>query len=102
MLDNEIWETPGKMVLATLLSRSLLSTSRLPFSGGIMTSKLKPEVRRIGREQFPRWVIIDDATKVRTEQRFWNGRGWEKGLRNAMLFAHRSVVLAELARAKGE
>ena len=77
---------------------------RTPISafGGIMTSKVKPEVRRVGPEQFPRWVIIDDGTQLPNQRRFWNGTGWVVGLRNAMLFARKEVVLAELERAKGD
>jgi hypothetical protein len=67
-----------------------------------MTSKVKPEVRRVGRKQFPRWVIIDDRTKVRTQRRFWNGAEWVAALRNAALYAHRDLVLKELERAKSE
>jgi hypothetical protein len=67
-----------------------------------MNSKVKPEVRRVGPDKFPRWVIIDDGTKVPTQRRFWNGTGWVEGLRNAMFFAHKNMVRAELERAKGE
>ena len=67
-----------------------------------MNSKVRPEARRVGSKQFPRWVIIDDATKVRSERRFWNGAKWVEGLRSAMLFAHKNAVLEELKRAKGE
>ena len=67
-----------------------------------MTSKVKPEIRRIGSEQFPRWVILDGSARLPTHLRFWNGEGWVEGLRNAMLFAHKNVVLRELKRAKGE
>jgi hypothetical protein len=67
-----------------------------------MTSKVRPEVRRVGPKQFPRWVIIDDGTKVPSQRKFWNGEGWVEGLRNATLFAHKSAVLTELNRAKGE
>ena len=67
-----------------------------------MTSKVKPEVRTVGSKQFPRWVIIDDGTKVPTQRRFWNGTGWVIGLRNAALYAHKHLVLKELERAKGE
>jgi len=67
-----------------------------------MTSKVKPEVRRVGPKQFLRWVIIDDGTKVPSQRRFWNGMEWVEGLRNAMLFAHKNMVRAELERAKSE
>jgi len=67
-----------------------------------MTSKVRPEIRRVGSKQFPRWVIIDDGTKVPSERRLWNGTAWVEGLRNAMLFAHKNALLEELERAKGE
>ena len=67
-----------------------------------MTSKVKPEVRRVGPKQFPRWVIIDDGTKVRTRRRFWNRTEWVEGLRNAALYAHKHLVLKELERARSE
>ena len=67
-----------------------------------MTSKVKPEVRRVGPKQFPRWVIIDDGTKVPSQRRFWNGMEWVEGLRNAMLFAHKHLVLKELERARSD
>lgn len=67
-----------------------------------MTSKVKPEVRRLGPEEFPRWVIIDDSTKVPPQRRFWNGAEWVAGLRNAALYAHKDLVLKELERAKEE
>jgi len=72
------------------------------FMEGTMTSRVKPEVRRVGSKQFPRWVIIDDATKVPGRQRFWNGATWVEGLRNATLFAHKRAVLEELERARQE
>jgi hypothetical protein len=67
-----------------------------------MTSKVKPEVRRVGPTQSPRWVIIDDGTKVPTQRRFWNGTGWVEGLRNAALYAHKHLILKELERAKSD
>lgn len=67
-----------------------------------MTSKVRPEIRRIGSKQFPRWVIIDGGSNVPNHRRFWNGEGWVEGLRNAILFAHKDLVLAERKRAKGE
>lgn len=72
------------------------------FMEGTVTSKVRPEARRVGSKQFPRWVIIDDAAKVPSQRKFWNGEGWVEGLRNAMLFAHKHAVLEELERAKGE
>ena len=65
-----------------------------------MTSKVRPEVRRIGSKQFVRWVIIDDGKKRPSQRRFWNGRDWMEGLRNAMLFAHKDAVLKELEAIK--
>jgi hypothetical protein len=65
-----------------------------------MTSKVKPEIRRIGRKQFPRWIIIDGGSNGPTH--FWNGERWVEGIRNAMLFAQKDVVLMELKKAKGE
>ena len=67
-----------------------------------MTSKVKPAVRRVGPQQFPRWIIIDDGNKVPTQRRFWNGTEWVERLRGAALFAHKNMVRAELRRAKGE
>jgi hypothetical protein len=72
------------------------------FKDGTMTSKVRPEIRRIGLKQFPRWVIIDDGTKMPSQRKFWNGEVWVEGLRSAMFFAHKNAVLAELERAKGE
>ncbi len=79
-----------------------MTTSLISSLGDIMASGVKPEVRRVGPEQFPRWVIIDDRTKVPNQLRFWSGTGWVRGLRNAAVYAHKDVVLKELERAKGE
>ncbi len=70
--------------------------------GGTMTSKVRPKVRRVGLEQFPRWVIFDDGGQLPNGRRFWNGAEWVAGLQNAALFAHRDLVLEELQRAKRE
>jgi hypothetical protein len=88
--------------------RSVVTLSRLPpkregrslFLDTKMTSKVKPEIRRIGRQQFPRWIIIDGGCAGPTH--FWNGEGWVEGLRSAMLFAQKDVVRMELKKAKGE
>lgn len=65
-----------------------------------MTSKVRPEVRRIGSKQFPRWVIIEGGTKVPSERRFWSEEDWMEGLGNAVLFAHKDAVLKELEAIK--
>jgi hypothetical protein len=67
-----------------------------------MPNKVRPEIRRVGSKQFPRWVLIDDATTVPSKRRFWNGAEWVAGLRNALLFAHKHAVLEELKKATTE
>jgi hypothetical protein len=67
-----------------------------------MTSKVKPEVRRVGPKQFPRWVIIDDGTRVPGQRSFWNGTEWVEEQRSAALYAHKHLVLKELERAKSK
>ena len=67
-----------------------------------MTSKVRPEVRRIGSKQFLRWVIIDDGKKGPSQRRFWNGQGWAEILRQAMLYAHKDEVLKDLKTIKGD
>lgn len=67
-----------------------------------MNNKIKIEVRRVGRMQFPRWIILDDGTNLPTQRRFWDGTAWVTGLRNAALYAHKRLVLKDLERVKGE
>lgn len=61
-----------------------------------MESKVNAEIRRLRQDRFYRWVIIDDHTKPPRKRKFWNGERWVSGLRNAMLYAHKDVILDDL------
>jgi hypothetical protein len=102
-LHNGEGEIPEETSPADNLVQVAVEASTSPFFlDATMTSKVKPEVRRIGLKQFQRWVIIDGGSNVPTHLRFWNGERWVEGLRNAMLFAHKGLVLTELKKAKEE
>lgn len=60
-----------------------------------MPSRAKPEIRSLGRSQFPRWVIIDDSKRPPAERVFWNGFGWVEELRDARLYNDMDAALRD-------
>ena len=62
---------------------------------------IQPKIRTIGGK-WPRFVIVRECPEADNQREYWAGEKWVRGLRAALLYAHRKFVRRDLKKMRGQ
>ena len=62
-----------------------------------MMPKQKIEIVTVGTDEFPRYIIVEDADVLPEHRRYWAGQKWIKQSHLALLYANRDLASHDLA-----
>lgn len=89
--DGEAW---GKLEWGKLFSCRSVAHAELRRIEASQ-STMNTSINRVGSEEFPRYVIVDEDSQV------WNGEGFGH-IRSALIYAHRNLAEQDAARIEAE
>ncbi len=96
VIANDRLQGWGKLECGKLFScRSVAHTELSRIEAPPCQSTMKTYINRVGPEEFPRYIIVNEDDEV------WNGQGFGH-IRSGLIYAHRDLAEQDAARIEAE